>query len=324
MLVTSRRRGVRRRGATLVEYASMMAVGAAVLAVGAMTLGKVTNNSFQSAARSFPSQGGKAEKALVATAETPDTGPAAGPRLPWWGATLILGLSAAGLIYINRPKKPVRPQRALEEEETAHVPVVPERLEAQFISKRQQILQVLDRELWCVFDGRIIVQDILTEHPTTVRPDAPRERVEAVLNQEHIHHVLVVDMQGHLLGVVSDRDCLTSKGKTAAELMRRDPETVARTLPVASAISMMLDRRITSLPVVDEGRVVGIVTTSDMLMTLQCCIQLLQRLATTMWQPGLPGKSWEEATLPAAPDDAPADGTGRFFDVMKAMSESQT
>jgi predicted transcriptional regulator/Flp pilus assembly pilin Flp len=318
----SRRFGLRRRGATLVEYASMMAIGAAVLAGGALALGEFTNNSFQTAARSFPNQSfvvvEETEPSVSLAAESIE----AAPIIPWWGATILLGIGAVGLVYVNRPKAKVK--RQLEEPESEPLPVVPQRLEAQFIAKRQQILQVLDRELWCVFDGRIIVQDILTECPTTVRPDATRERVQATLESEHIHQVLVVDMQGQLQGVVSDRDCLTSKGKTAAEMMQRSPETVAKTLPVTSAISLMLDRRISSLPVVEEGRVVGIVTSSDMLMTLQCCIQLLQRLANTMWQPGLPAKSWDEDSLPAASADAPAGGTGRFYDVMKVMSESQT
>lgn len=310
----------RRRGATVVEYASIMALGAAVLAAGALALGKLTNQSFEAAARTFPSHSIAASADRRDTAEATASVPSASPLIPWWVATILLGLGAAGLIYVNRPKsKKAKPP--VEEQELG--PVVPERLEAQFIAKRQQILQVLDRELWCVFDGRIIVQDILTECPTTVRPDTTRERVLAILDSERIHHVLVVDMQGKLLGVVSERDCLTSKGKTAAEMMRRGPETVPKTLPVTSAISQMLDRGIKSLPVVEDGRVIGIVTTSDMLMTLQCCIQLLQRLASTMWQPGMPGKPLDQESLPASPADAPADATGRFFDVMKAMSESQ-
>lgn len=309
----------RRRGATVVEYASMMAIGAAVLAGGALALGDLSSKTFTTAARSLPNQriSGASQPRI---ADEPNAPPAAAPLVPWWGATILLGLGAAGLIYVNRPR-PKKANPPLEEPEQQ--PVVPERLEAQFIAKRQQILQVLDRELWCVFDGRIIVQDILTECPTTVRPDATRQRVQAILDSERIHHVLVVDMHGTLLGVISDRDCLASKGKTAAEIMRRDPETVAKTLPVASAISQMLDRGINSLPVVEDGRVIGIVTTSDMLMTLQCCIQLLQRLASVMWQPGLPGSSLHEVRLPAAPLEAPSDATGRFFDVMKAMSESQ-
>ncbi len=230
---------------------------------------------------------------------------------------LLLGCGAIGLLFVRRKTKSEPPKAG----EPELLPAVPERLEAQFIAKRQQILQVLDRELWCVFDGRIVVQDILTECPTTVRPDTTIATVRSLLQKERIHHVLVVDVQGQLLGVISDRDFSESKGATAAAIMSRRPESVGKTTPVVNAISLMLDRSISCLPVVDDRRVVGIVTSSDMLMTLQCCVQLLQRLASAMWQPGVTlGQSWSKESLPADASTASGDATGRFFDVMNAMS----
>lgn len=322
-MIGVRRSISRRRGATLVEYVSMMAIGAAVLAGGAQLLGGLTSSTFESAALSIPSGGHHDNKSKVAASTPIPPAPEPAPMVPWWGVGLLTVLGGVGLVAVQLGSKK-KPAKLVAAEEPEQLPVVPERLEAQFIAKRQQILQVLDRELWCVFDGRIIVQDILTECPTTVRPDTPVERVQAVLHDNHIHQVLVVDMQGHLLGMVSERECHAGKNATAGQVMTKSPETIAKTVPVVNAISLMLDRGISSLPVVEDGRVLGIVTSTDMLMTLQCCIQLLQRLASTMWQPGMSiAPSWDEQHVPANADTSDSEATGRFFDVMKAMSESQ-
>jgi len=317
--VSDRKR--RRRGASLVEYVSVMAIGAALLAGGGLILGDLTRATFGRLGVGIArSDRAPRDMPQSTTAPTPQA-PAPAPLVPWWGVALLLGCGAVGLVIVSRRKRLALPP-STPEVETA--PLVPERMEAQFIAKRQQILQVLDRELWCLFDGRIVVKDILTECPTTVRPETSLERVRAILRQERIHHVLVVDLHGQLQGVISDRDVRDAEAETAAQVMTRAPETVEPATPVAQAISMMLDRAISSLPVVEDGRVVGIVTTSDMLMTLQCCVQLLQRLATTMWQPGAGiSPAWNEDSLSTAAAATTGDGTGRLFDVMQAMSASQ-
>jgi predicted transcriptional regulator len=310
----------KRRGASLVEYVSVMAIGAALLAGGAVFLGRATKDTFNLADRAF-TPGKPGENAAQEVAESAPEVADDGLMSPWVACGL-LAAGAIGLACVHFAKKkapPVVPEREPIEEP---LPQVPEHVEAHFIAKRQQILQILDRELWCVFDGRILVQDILTDRPTTVKPDTTVERVGQVLDEEQVRHALVVDMQGKLLGVISDRDVAARKGKTAAEIMTRNPEVVPKGMPVASAISLMLARRISSLPVVEDGKIVGVVTSNDMLMTLQCCIQLLQRLAGTMWQPGMGATpSWDGAA--STTEAASGDATGRLFDVMKAMSESQ-
>jgi len=310
-----------RRGASLVEYVSVMAIGAAVLAGGALALGDLTRATFDQAGRHLAFASKEKRPAEPLAAQPVEVVAEQLPIIPWWGAALLLGCGAIGLVFVSLRKSPpaVSPAPLSEPEQT---PIVPERMEAQFIAKRQQILQVLDRELWCVFDGRISIKDVLTDCPTSVRPDAPLARVRATMQEERIHHLLVIDMQGQLQGVISDRDLRDSDGAVASDVMTRSPATGTPATPVANAISLMLDRSISSLPVIDANRVVGIVTTSDMLMTLQCCVQLLQRLASTMWQPGVAlGESWSDDNLAAAAS-ASGDGTGRLFDVVQAMNAS--
>jgi CBS domain-containing protein len=83
-------------------------------------------------------------------------------------------------------------------------------------------------------------------------------------------HLPVVDERGRLIGIVSDRDILRALGRpretTIGEIMTREPVTVRSEAPAHLAAKIMLDRTISSLPVVnDEGRMVGLVTQTDFL-----------------------------------------------------------
>jgi acetoin utilization protein AcuB len=88
-------------------------------------------------------------------------------------------------------------------------------------------------------------------------------------------HILVID-DGRLAGVVSDRDVFRflaenpqSKDSPVSAVMTRNPITVQREASVASAINLILRKRINCLPVVTEDRTVeGILTTTDLLRAL--------------------------------------------------------
>jgi CBS domain-containing protein len=87
------------------------------------------------------------------------------------------------------------------------------------------------------------------------------------------------DIQRVLLKI-SDRDIKGRRGWLARHVMTASPLTVTPVTPVNQAISMMLHRRISCLPVVENGQVKGILTVTDMLMTLQCLMKLLERSTT--------------------------------------------
>ncbi len=61
--------------------------------------------------------------------------------------------------------------------------------------------------------------------------------------------------------------------------MTANPRTVTPDTPVAAVITMMLAQRISCLPVVEEGQLQGIITTSDLLMALQCVLRLVEQQA---------------------------------------------
>ena len=129
------------------------------------------------------------------------------------------------------------------------------------------------------------VKDLMTKDPVTVAPDAPVRVATARMSERGIRHLPVVDETGRLLGMLTDRDLahasfmplladyLGWRGARVASPRVRDLMTwsVITTYPEATVVQAaltMFQRRVGSLPVVDEGRLVGIVTERDIVAML--------------------------------------------------------
>ena len=133
------------------------------------------------------------------------------------------------------------------------------------------------------------VGESMTREVVTVRPDAPFKQVVRHLVEGGVHALPVVDERGVLRGVVSSSDLtcheertpsLTSllvggrtarasarkaRGRTAADLMSSPARTASPEDAVDAALERMRRARVGRLVVVDEGRVVGILSRSDLL-----------------------------------------------------------
>ena len=103
----------------------------------------------------------------------------------------------------------------------------------------------------------------------------------ALMKQRRLHHLLVCGRGGELLGVVSDRD-LPSRGATAQQLMTHPALSCTPETPVSAAITYLMNENISCLPVVEGGRLCGVLTTTDLVLTLQCTLQLWLRLAQVL------------------------------------------
>lgn len=118
----------------------------------------------------------------------------------------------------------------------------------------------------------MLVADIMQSPVVTVRPDAPLAEAARLLAQRGIRHLPVVDEAGTLVGILSDRDLKRAvAGATALETLRvgtvmtRAVITTVGRLPVEEAARLMVMEKISALPVVEGGRLVGIVTETDIL-----------------------------------------------------------
>ncbi|WP_197503727.1 MULTISPECIES: CBS domain-containing protein [unclassified Mycobacterium] len=106
--------------------------------------------------------------------------------------------------------------------------------------------------------------DIMTSPVITVLPDASRQQVADTLTRHGISGVPVVDEAGTLLGLVSEYDLLIKADAAAHELMTTAVITVTAGSPAEDIRHLLIDRRIRRVPVMREGRLVGIVSRHDL------------------------------------------------------------
>jgi CBS domain-containing protein len=116
------------------------------------------------------------------------------------------------------------------------------------------------------------VEQLMSTDLVTAQPDEPVKLVRNLLLWSNVRHIPVETDDGTLLGVVSSESLLERLGSgeaatdlTAADVMERDPPTVAPDTTIAEAVGLLVSRELTCLPVLQKGKLVGIVTDRDCL-----------------------------------------------------------
>ncbi|MGA2619733.1 MAG: CBS domain-containing protein [Thermoguttaceae bacterium] len=155
-------------------------------------------------------------------------------------------------------------------------------VQTRIYAKRQHLLLALSTERDLVTKNRIAARHLMTHELVVVSPQASVGQMRALMAKHRVHHLLVCEKGRRLVGVVSDRDLQTRRGKTAGQIMTPDPLTVAPDTPLSPAITCLVDRQISCLPVVEKSRLCGVITSVDVLLVSQCVLQLWLRLAGVM------------------------------------------
>jgi CBS domain-containing protein len=135
--------------------------------------------------------------------------------------------------------------------------------------------------------GPTEVADVMIGKVVTLSPHHNFNDVANLMNDRYFRHCVVVDQGGVVIGVISDRDILralarnpNSRSKSLDQIMTKQPVTVKRNTAIIDAVGKMLAKRINCLPVIDDdGRVCGIVTSTDLLKSYQQLLELVQKQA---------------------------------------------
>lgn len=96
----------------------------------------------------------------------------------------------------------------------------------------------------------------------------------ALMVAHRIHYLPVVDDEGRLVGIVNEDDVLGARwaprphSDVVAAVMKAPVASVGAAETLSGAMQLMVDRRVGALPVVRDGRVVGILTQSDVVAAL--------------------------------------------------------
>jgi acetoin utilization protein AcuB len=109
--------------------------------------------------------------------------------------------------------------------------------------------------------------DIMSTDVARIAPQDSPVRARAVMRQRGIQHLVVVD-EHRVKGLLTDRDLsgpAVDLAQSVASLMTRRIATAPPSLTVRKAANLLRGSAVGALPVVDRGRLVGIVTVSDLL-----------------------------------------------------------
>ncbi|AFV11123.1 diguanylate cyclase [Thermacetogenium phaeum DSM 12270] len=108
------------------------------------------------------------------------------------------------------------------------------------------------------------IRDIMTRSPLTIGPGESVERAAALMNQHRIGGLPVVE-DGRLIGIITSRDVRTSHfNRLVADAMSKQVVVVSGECSLWEAKELLEQHGIERLPVVKDGRLVGIVTKSQL------------------------------------------------------------
>jgi CBS domain-containing protein len=127
----------------------------------------------------------------------------------------------------------------------------------------------------------LTVRDYMVSEVETLAPDDSLETAVMLERRFRIRHIPIVE-NGELVGMVTDRDLkralpspVTGSDQETFErvvqttllrqIMTRSPTTISPAAPLREAVQIMCDKKFGAIPVVEKGKLVGIITEVDML-----------------------------------------------------------
>ena len=111
----------------------------------------------------------------------------------------------------------------------------------------------------------MLVIERMTRVPVTITGAVTVEKALSVLAENKQRHLAVLDADETLIGIVSEKDLLRARPEdTVEKVMTREVVTVTEYTTLEEAACIMADHTISSLPVMRDGKLVGIITETDL------------------------------------------------------------
>lgn len=267
-------------GNAVVEYALLLALLAGGLIVAAQFVGWTTSNALGRLELQTAKAGGAKSATAIASNERPasvEEKADLAARFDWMdvattaGLLMALGACAAAWRFVRKERR-IQQLQAEPEEQAADDPAV-----IALQEKRRKIQLALAADPSALFDSRLQVSHLMTDRVEAVKPEASLSRVHEVMRLGRRRHLPVCEANGRLAGIISDRD-LRKPGRCAADIMTDHPCTVAPDMLIVPTVTLLLNHRISCVPVVQGEKLCGLVTTTDLLMALQGALQALQKM----------------------------------------------
>lgn len=131
----------------------------------------------------------------------------------------------------------------------------------------------------------VLVRDVMAKDVKVVRPDTSVKEVVATMNKFGIGSLIIV--QGDRpVGIITERDilrrlveqCLAPETFTASQIMTSPLVSINETASIEEAAKIMARKNVKRLPVLNNGKLVGIITYTDIVSKVPTMLSILEEL----------------------------------------------
>jgi CBS domain-containing protein len=134
----------------------------------------------------------------------------------------------------------------------------------------------------------VLVRDIMSKDVQVVRPDTTIQEVVATMSKFDISSIMVVQSE-RPVGIITTRDvlskvvvqCLAPRALTARQIMSSPLITIDEAATVEEAARLMAQRKVKTLPVMNNDKLTGILTYTDIVFQVPAMLSILRSLCRT-------------------------------------------
>jgi CBS domain-containing protein len=136
--------------------------------------------------------------------------------------------------------------------------------------------------------GLVLVRDIMSKDVQVVRPDTTIQEVVATMSKFDISSIMVVQSE-RPVGIITTRDvlskvvvqCLAPRALTARQIMSSPLVTIGESATVEEAARLMAQKKVKTLPVMDNDKLSGVLTYTDIVFQVPAMLSILRSLCRT-------------------------------------------
>ena len=123
----------------------------------------------------------------------------------------------------------------------------------------------------------VFVKDHMTKNPVTLAPDMEIRKAIHLLIEKDVSGAPVLDTHGRLVGVLTERDCIRVAMQAAyhgepaglvKDYMSENPQWIGPEQSVLTVADLFINGRFHRYPVVDNGRLVGVISRRDVMQAV--------------------------------------------------------
>jgi CBS domain-containing protein len=117
----------------------------------------------------------------------------------------------------------------------------------------------------------MLIKDVMNRNVVVVRPDISLREASKVMCEKHIGSLIIVE-NDNIVGILTQTDILKAVAEerdldatVVEDVMNKNVFTIDYEKTIEDAVNIMMEKRIKRLPVTKEGKLVGIITASDII-----------------------------------------------------------